>query len=118
MPRYMMSLIEDQSAYDADGALAFETVMAMRRDFADTVRKTGATIVSGEALQGMSTATFLRGTRTEGVSKVPNPSPEVIETLGGYYLLDVADDEQAEELAELCPAPYGYVELRPIWDLP
>lgn len=118
MPRYMMSLIEDQSAYDADGALSFEAVMDMHRDFADAVRQAGASIVSSEALQGMSTATFLRGTRTEGLRAVPNPSPEVIETLGGYYLLDAADDVQAEELARLAPAPYGYVELRPIWDLP
>ena len=117
MPRYMMSLIEDQSAYDAEGALSFETVMAMHRDFGDAVRRVGATIVSSEALQGMSTATFLRGSRTEDVRAVANPAPDVVETLGGYYLLDAADDAQAEELAKLVPAPYGYVELRPIWDM-
>ena len=38
--------------------------------------------------------------------------------LGGYYLIEAADDAQARELAEQCPAPAGYIELRPVWDIP
>ena len=59
---------------------------------------------------------FLRGTRTAGVSAVDNPLPEVKEVIGGYYLIEAADDAQALALAKLCPAPHGYVEMRPIWD--
>jgi hypothetical protein len=36
--------------------------------------------------------------------------------IGGYYLIDAADDAVALELAKLCPAPHGYIELRPIWE--
>ena len=74
----------------------------------------GASIESGEALQPVATATFLRGTRTAQVSAVDNPLPEAKEVLGGYYLIDAPDDAVALKLAKICPAPYGYVQLRPV----
>ena len=40
----------------------------------------------------------------------------VKEILGGYYVVEAADDAQAVELAKRCPAPGGYIELRPIWE--
>ena len=36
--------------------------------------------------------------------------------IGGYYLVEAADDAAALELAKLCPASFGYVELRPVWE--
>ena len=38
------------------------------------------------------------------------------EALGGFYLVEAADPEQALAFAKLCPAPGGGVELRPIMD--
>ena len=55
----------------------------------------GGKILGGEALQPMATATFLRGTRTDNVTTVDNPAPDLKETLGGYYLIEAADDAQA-----------------------
>ena len=66
----------------------------------------------------MSTATFLRGTRTDDVTVVDNPAPDLKEILGGYYLIEADDDEHARRIAERCPAPFGYIEVRPIWDIP
>ena len=34
----------------------------------------------------------------------------------GYYLIEATDDEQAQRVAERCPAAFGYIEVRPIWD--
>ena len=42
--------------------------------------------------------------------------PDVKEVLGGYYLIEADDDDHARRIAERCPAPYGYIEVRPIWD--
>jgi len=50
------------------------------------------------------------------VAQVDNPAPDVKEALGGYYLVEAEDDAHARRLAERCPAPYGHIEIRPIWD--
>ena len=47
---------------------------------------------------------------------VDNPAPDLKEVLGGYYLVEADDDEHARRIAERCPAPFGYIEVRPIWD--
>ena len=61
-------------------------------------------MLGGEALQPTSTATYLRGTRTADVHTVDNPLPELKEVVGGYYLIEAADDAAALELAKRCPA--------------
>ena len=47
------------------------------------------------------------------------PFAETKERLGGYYLLDCKDLDQAIEMAALIPtARFGTVELRPIMQIP
>jgi hypothetical protein len=46
------------------------------------------------------------------------PFAETKEQLGGYYLIDCKDLNEAIEIAALCPgAKLGTVELRPIMEL-
>ncbi len=118
MPKYLMLIVEEEAPYaapDPDGAL-FADVMRMHDDFSAAVKAAGASVLGGEALRPSATATYLRGTRTDQVAIVDNPAPELKEIFGGYYVIEAADDAQALELAKLCPAPYGYIELRPVWD--
>ncbi len=114
MPKYLMTIVEDQEAYTADAD--FGAAMEMHGDFAAAVAKAGGEVLGGEALQPLPTAIFLRNTRTDDVAVVDNPLPDVKEVLGGYYLISAKDEAQALELAKLCPAPQGYVELRPVWE--
>ena len=46
------------------------------------------------------------------------PFAETKEALGGYYLIDANDLDQALAIAKLCPAPFGGVEVRPIMSFP
>ena len=46
------------------------------------------------------------------------PFAETKEALGGYYLIEATDLDQALEIAKLCPAPFGGVEVRPIMEFP
>ena len=39
---------------------------------------------------------------------------ETKEALGGYYLIEAADLDEAIAVGKLCPAPYGGVEIRPV----
>ncbi len=116
MPKYFLAIVESESAYAETGQADFDEVMKAHNDFAQAIKDAGASILSGEALQPTATAVYLRGTRTDQVSAIDNPLPEAKEVVGGYYLIEAADDALALELSRLCPAPYGYVEMRPVWD--
>lgn len=118
MPRYLLLLNESEEAYATQGELSLESVMAMHKDFQAQVVAQGGSVLGGEALEPVATATYLRNTRTDRVEAVDNPSPDVKEALGGFYLIEARDAAHARELAELCPAPAGHVELRPVWDIP
>ena len=117
MPRYLMLIVESESDYAAADETVFNEIMAMHNDFSAAVTAAGAKVLGGEALQPTPTAKYLRGTRTDEVHAVDNPAPELKEVLGGYYLVEAADDDQAFELAKLCPAGFGYIEVRPIWEI-
>jgi hypothetical protein len=116
MPKYMLSIVEQEAPYAEAGEALFGEIMQMHTDFATAVAAAGAKILSGEALQPTPTASFFRGTRSADVHVIDNPLPDVKETLGGYYLIEADDDAKATELAKICPAPFGYIELRPIME--
>ncbi|MEI2775159.1 MAG: YciI family protein [Tetrasphaera sp.] len=118
MPKYLFLISEAEAPYaapDPDATL-FAEVMAMHDEFSAAVTEAGAEILGGEALQPSATATYLRGTRTDAVTAIDNPTPDLKEVFGGYYVIEAADDAQALELAKLCPAPHGYIEIRPVWE--
>jgi hypothetical protein len=72
----------------------------------------------GNALQHTSTATSVR-VRNGRAETMDGPFAETKERLGGYYLLDCKDLDQAIEMAKLIPTVHhGTVELRPIMEIP
>ena len=55
----------------------------------------------------------VKGGKTEVLN---GPYAETKEQLGGYYIIDVPDLDQALSWAARCPgASYGAIEVRPIW---
>jgi hypothetical protein len=70
----------------------------------------------GEALQPTTTATTVR-IRDGKTLVTDGPFAETKEVLGGYYLLDVKDLDEALELAAMIPgAKDGSIEVRPIME--
>jgi hypothetical protein len=66
-------------------------------------------IRGGNALQPTTTATTIRGdVVTDG------PFAETKEALGGYYLVEAKDLDEAIAIAKQVPAPHGALEVRPI----
>lgn len=118
MPKYLLLIVESERAYEEAGEAEFNKVMEDHAAFSKEVVELGGTILGGEALQPVATATFLRGTRGEQVEVFDNPSPDVKEILGGYYLVEADDDAHARRIGERCPAEFGYIEVRPIWEIP
>lgn len=72
--------------------------------------------VGGEALQPVTTATTVRVRDGETLT-TDGPFAETKEALGGFYLIDARDLDEALALAAECPgARYGSIEVRPIYD--
>lgn len=73
-----------------------------------------AKILGGEALQPTSTATSLRRGDDGSHLVTDGPFVETKEAVGGYYLLEAEDLDEAIALAKQVPAPWGGVEVRPV----
>jgi hypothetical protein len=72
--------------------------------------------LGGEALQPNPTATTVRV--EDGKTIITDgPFIEAKEALGGFYLIEARDLDEALELAAACPgAKSGAIEVRPVWD--
>ena len=91
-------------------------MMAEYGAFTDMIKQRGA-YLGGDALQPSSTATTLR-LRDGQLSTMDGPFAESKEQLGGYYLLECKDLDEAIELAGKIPgARYGAIEVRPILEM-
>jgi hypothetical protein len=72
--------------------------------------------LAGEALQTTDTATTVRVKDGETMTS-DGPFAETKEQLGGFYLLDVANLDEALEAAAKCPgALRGSIEIRPVME--
>ncbi len=85
--------------------------------FTEKVRADGK-FVGGDALQPIATATTV-SVRDGKTETMDGPFAETKEQLGGYYLLDCADLDEAIKYAAMIPtATHGRIEVRPVvvWD--
>jgi hypothetical protein len=90
-----------------------DTHYAEYMGFGEELEKRGVNR-GGNALQPISTATTVR-VREGKVEHTDGPFAETKEQLGGYYLLDCKDLDEALELAAKIPsAKFGSVEVRPV----
>jgi len=113
--RYMMLIYSDEAAEAAMTEEEQGAVMQRYLDFTNEVRERGA-FVSGEPLQPTATATTVRQ-RNGRVTPLDGPYAETKEQLGGFYILECADLDEAIALAAKIPAvAYGAIEIRPVME--
>jgi hypothetical protein len=108
--QYMLLIYGDESRLNqAPGTPISPNIQA----YVDALRKAGV-MVGGERLH--PTRRSKRISRREGKIKViDGPYADTREQLGGYFLLEVSNEQEAIAWAEKCPAiDYATVELRPI----
>jgi len=83
--------------------------------FTNAVNEAGV-MAGGEALQPTNTATTVR-VRNGKITTIDGPFAETKEQLGGYYMLNCENLDQAIEWAAKIPgAKDGSIEIRPIWE--
>ena len=82
--------------------------------FTEGIKKSGH-YLGGNALQPVQTATTVR-VRNGKVSTTDGPFAETQEQLGGYYLIEAEDADEAIAIASRIPgATYGSIEVRPVF---
>lgn len=95
------------------GTPEFGPFMKGYGDFTATVKNDGK-FVSGDALQSVTTATTV-SVRDGKIETMDGPFAETKEQLGGYYLLDCENLDEAIKYAAMIPsAEHGRIEVRPI----
>lgn len=119
MPRYAALIYEARSNEGTGTDEDWAKVMAEYTDFGATAGAAGV-IGGGEALQPTTTATTVHvkgGAKGGEVVTTDGPFAETKEVLGGFYLLDCADlDEALRWAAQIPGAWHGKVEVRPVID--
>jgi hypothetical protein len=85
--------------------------------FTEDVQKSGK-FVGANRLQPSTTATTVR-VRNGKAQTTDGPFAETREQLGGYYLIEAGDLDEAVKVAAKIPsARSGSIEVRPIWPRP
>ena len=103
--KYALFLMSEGELPPWDEQTPEQQAAAMQRheDFgAACEAREGVTILAGEALDGTPTVVRVRGGRR---SVTEGPYAEVVEQLGGFYLIETPDLGTLLELTELLP-PY------------
>ncbi len=106
--QYLLLIYENEKRY-ANGydPKEMEGYAAYGKEF-------GAKIKAGNALQPTSTATTVR-LREDKRLTTDGPFAETKEQLGGFYLMEAKDIDEAIHMAGKIPAArFGSIEVRPI----
>jgi hypothetical protein len=81
--------------------------------FSQEISKSGH-MLAGDPLEPVGTATTVR-VKSGKIVKTDGPFAETREQLGGYYIVEAKDLDEAVSLAARIPdARYGAIEVRPI----
>jgi hypothetical protein len=111
--RYMLSIYGDEQRWADATPEQMQEALAAYDAFG---KEAGEIIVAGDGLQPTATATTVRVRNGESVL-TDGPFAETREQLGGYYVLDCADLDEALAWAAKVPgALTGSVEVRPVMD--
>lgn len=100
-----------------EGNVPKDVIAQAKKDywtFAEDIKRTGHYIGS-HGLQHTDKATTVR-VRNGKLSTTDGPFAETKEQLGGYFLIEAKDRNEAIQIAGRIPsAKWGSIEVRPVW---
>jgi hypothetical protein len=113
----MLLIYNDEQAWAGLSDADRDAIVGEYMAFTGSIRESG-NFVSGAPLHPTSTATSVR-LRDEQALVTDGPFAETKEQLGGYYLVEAADADEAIAIASRIPgARYGTIEVRPVVEMP
>jgi hypothetical protein len=114
--RYLLLIAGDENARGEVSAVDDAATLDEYGEWVKTMADRGV-LQGGERLRPTSDATTVRVRDGETLS-TDGPFIETKEQLGGYFLVDCKDLDEAIEVAARLPgARTGSVEVRPIWEM-
>ena len=115
--KYMLTIIGEEGGWEDATPEEMRAQMGRWNDYTEALSAAGA-LVAGEGLQESPTATTVRiGDDGERVV-TDGPFAESKEQVGGFYLIECENLDQALEWAKKLPARGGAIEVRPVIDIP
>jgi len=111
MAEYVVFIYDHEEDWEAADPDTYVSTLQAHKQF---IAVNGASIRGGNRLHPSSTATSLRATGRGSVTVTDGAFTEAKEVIGGYYVIEARDLDQALALARQVPAPFGGVEVRPV----
>ncbi len=115
--KYMLLIYDNERAWGKLNEVEQNRIYGEYRQFSQEIRASGH-YLAGAQLHPIATATSVRV--REGKQLVTDgPFAETHEQLGGYYLIEAKDLDEANAIAARIPsARMGTVEVRPVVEMP
>ena len=114
--KYLCLIYSDENRVAKLPANESKTLMGEYMAFTESIRKSGH-LLGAERLQPTHTATTIRS-RNGKISTTDGPFAETKEQLGGFYMIEAKDLDDAIAVASRIPGTRtGSIEVRPIWEL-
>lgn len=111
--KYMLLIYHDEQAWDRLTEVERHQIYAEYRQFTEQIKASGHHL-AGTQLQPVSAAASVRVHDGERLV-TDGPFAETKEQLGGYYLIDAKDLDEALAIAARIPsARTGTIEVRPV----
>lgn len=111
--KYLALIYEDETLWQTMPKAQSDTMLAEYGALTDEIKESGQ-FLAGEALTPTSTATTVR-VRNGKISTTDGPFAETKEQLGGFYMIEAKDLNEAIQVAAKIPsARQGSIEVRPI----
>lgn len=111
--KYLCLIYDEEKKSAAMSKADGDAMMSEYFAFTESIRQSGQ-YLGGNALQPVRTATTVR-VRQGKMSTTDGPFAETKEQLGGYYLVEARDLNEALQIAARIPgSKTGSVEVRPI----
>jgi len=112
----MFAIYHDENVVDALPEGEMQALVDAALDYTDGLRRSDHYIAS-DALQPVQAARTIR-VRGGKVTTTDGPFAETKEQLGGFFLVEAKDtDEACAIAARFPPARVGIIEVRPVWEL-
>jgi hypothetical protein len=111
MSEYLVLIYENEAAWEGADEKVTGQVMSGHEEFGT---KNASSLRGGNALQPTMSATSLRRDASGKLLVTDGAFAETKEALGGYYVIEASDLDQAIAIASQVPAFFGGVEVRPI----
>jgi hypothetical protein len=113
--KYLCLIYDEEKKLETMPKTESDAFMGEYFAFTDGIKKSGH-YLGGEALQPVQTATTVR-IRNGTLSTTDGPFAETKEQLGGFYLINATDLNDAIQVASRIPsARLGSIEVRPIME--